>query len=1717
MRVVRFVFALAALLFSVVLHAQLFADFAMDKTGGCSPLTINFTNLTNGASSNAKYNWDFGNGNRSSLKSPSAVYLQEKTCTVTLTVIDGNKTSTRSKTISVYKKPVIDFLSATAKVCLPAAVQFNSTSSAGDGFISSYQWDFGDGSTQQGYGNQMSHYYYSEQIATVSLTVTNSYGCQASMTKPNIVEILPKIDPVFTIDKTFLCTIDSSIHLTNNSTGPGSLSYSWKFGDGTTSSQKDPVHQFSRKGVYSVSLTVSNTEGCSASSYPGSVNAAYFETSFNILPLCREIGFNSSSYIGPSTDYWQFGDGASTTTYYNNNVTHTYTTAGSYDVTLINDYNGCKDTVKKTINVQDQVNFNSDIVMPSSVCLGSSASFTEKSTVNPSQMNWNFGDGFSYNAGYNQMSHVYNQPGTYAVKLINTFGTCSQTVTKNIVVNPLPSPQGFIADYGGVCGSPVTVKFKDTTARATTWQWQMDYYGSTFSTAQNSSYNFSYDGYHTVFLTVGNKYGCTSTTSKTVNIFKPNVSIFYSYSSSQRGNYDCDSLTMKLGVSSNQTIQSYSWSLGNGQTSTDANPEVSYMQEGVYSISLKYVTESGCSGTVYYTARVYGKPKADFSYSVPCGNSLNLQFADRSNFSDYWNWDFGNGSGDYYSNPVHNYSDTGKYMVRFINHIGHCADTVYKEVYANLLPSSVSITKAVATCNGARGEVTFDQNCLRASGGTWDFGDGITIPCDTSVHVVKHTYTLSGTYQVRLTGYYKSCLLSSTQTVHVLLKQSPLLTASPNQICVNQPVGVQLSNLDTNPYGNNDPYGQYYIDKFEYNDGTSLTNFTNDYYAWKYTTYSGNLQNNMVGSHRLRVIIHNSGNGCADTSNYVDMLVNGPRTGFAIQNSQLCYKSEFVFTDTSKSSTVTALAKWLWDFGDGTTQTATSSSQLKHIYQNPNSYMVRLTVTDASGCSSSFTKTVYARGAKASFAASGLYVPNVPLNTIVRFYNDTYGFSSNFIDYKWMYGDGATSTDFTGSHTYTRAGAYTVFLIATDAATSCSDTAKQVITVKDFQTAFSFNSSFVGNNSCPPVLLRINNLSVGYYRLLWDFGDGTSSVQTYPTHTYYKPGVYKITLYTYGYNGLTGTYIDSIEVKEPVADITADISQGCTAQLVNLKTSTTNTSNYVWDFGDGIVTAGSTVLSHSYTSAGLYTPKLIAKDKNGCASSTELADKIIIDSLDIGIKGIPPLVCDSALINFTPDVFDFAESATGTPLTYKWNFGTGNTADVSDIKNPFFRYKVPGTYAVKFNVASQYGCSKQVTANVVVNQKAHGTIMAASEICQEGSVKFNGIANPSDNVQWSWNFANGNTSSKQNPSLQIYYTPGSYTIMMTAKRNGCIDTATHVLTVNARPVINASPREFVLCIGDSVLLSASGGGDYLWSPSSGLSSNAVGNPMASPETSIKYKVQVRGTKGCVNSDSLSISVAPKVKVQLAAEVDLCKGSTLQLKASGAAAYQWINNTAGLNDTSVPNPLVNSAATTTYTVVGSDNYHCFNDTANVVVTVRDLPKINAGPDISVVGGVPYQFNATTSNDVVSWLWSPKDDLSCVTCSSPVATPKIQTLYVVKVANTWGCVAFDTVVLKLQCAVSNVHIPNAFTPGIDGKNDIFYVKGSGVNVIRHFRIYNRWGQLIFERNNIGIDDRSAGWDGKYRGQYVETGAYVYVAQMECSSGELFTFKGTVTVVK
>jgi gliding motility-associated-like protein len=260
---------------------------------------------------------------------------------------------------------------------------------------------------------------------------------------------------------------------------------------------------------------------------------------------------------------------------------------------------------------------------------------------------------------------------------------------------------------------------------------------------------------------------------------------------------------------------------------------------------------------------------------------------------------------------------------------------------------------------------------------------------------------------------------------------------------------------------------------------------------------------------------------------------------------------------------------------------------------------------------------------------------------------------------------------------------------------------------------------------------------------------------------------------------------------------------------------------------------------------------------------------------------------------------------------------------------------------------------------------------------------------------------------------------------------------------------------------------------------------------------------------------VKITVAQPFNMPVIPNAFICKGSEIKLTASGAHRYQWIENTVGLNDLTSPQPIARPTSTITYKVVGYDSHQCFTDTAQVLVTVRDLPTVNAGPDVELSGGESYQLSALISNDVVDWKWTPSDRLSCTSCPTPIAKPNMTTPYVVTVKNNYDCIASDTVVLKVKCAPDNVFIPNGFTPNKDGKNDLFYIKGSGA-MIKSMLIYNRWGELVFERSHFEIDDASKAWDGTYKGISVSSGSYVYIAELECSGGESFIRKGTVNVI-
>ncbi len=220
-------------------------------------------------------------------------------------------------------------------------------------------------------------------------------------------------------------------------------------------------------------------------------------------------------------------------------------------------------------------------------------------------------------------------------------------------------------------------------------------------------------------------------------------------------------------------------------------------------------------------------------------------------------------------------------------------------------------------------------------------------------------------------------------------------------------------------------------------------------------------------------------------------------------------------------------------------------------------------------------------------------------------------------------------------------------------------------------------------------------------------------------------------------------------------------------------------------------------------------------------------------------------------------------------------------------------------------------------------------------------------------------------------------------------------------------------------------------------------------------------------------------------------------------------YKW-----STGDTS-QNISVNPRVSTTYYLEVSEGSRQCRD--SIRITIVPPPSVDAGPDTSILVGRDVQLVPVVGPGVVSMTWQPPTYLSCTTCMNPVSKPDKPMTYVLRVRNAEGCEAADSVIIRILCDSKGVFIPNTFSPNGDGVNDVFYPRGSGVRSVDFLRIYDRWGNLLFERKGFKPDDKTSGWDGTYRGKTMSPGLYVYTARMICDSKNLLDFKGGITIIE
>jgi PKD repeat protein len=528
-------------------------------------------------------------------------------------------TYTNPATLTVNSLPVVNFTSDTINACGGVGQVINPSPSGGSGTWTQHLWT-GDVGPLNNYFIQAPTF-KSLLAGTYILAylVKDSNGCSGTDTVAVAVE---SPDATFVSDQTTICNPDT-IHFTKDMTGISS--FVWDFGDGTTNNtDPNPEHIFSNSNpssneYFNVSLTVLSARSCPDTysqliTVHPAIDATFTPGNDTV---CSGSSLTFTSLPGAGSYYWDYGDGTGGPGAYTTAHQFTNLSGSPLPVTVslsTTSFYGCQDM--KTVNIivmpVPTPDFAPDPQSQIFIATGNTVNFIN-STMNMGSFtyNWDFGDGTTA-INLTNPSHVYSGIGTYNVKMTATNGSCSASITHDIVITPTP-PVASFANVPDGC-TPLSVEFNNTSLNTevpgTTYRW--DFGDGGYSIAKNPSYTFLTAGRYKVELTVYGPYGATSSYSQ---VIEAQISPRAYFEITPVLVFVNDERVRCFNLS--EDANSYMWDFGDGETSTEKEPYHKYMEEGVYDITLwAYDTTTTCSDRYVLSPGVTVEPAGEVRFST---------------------------------------------------------------------------------------------------------------------------------------------------------------------------------------------------------------------------------------------------------------------------------------------------------------------------------------------------------------------------------------------------------------------------------------------------------------------------------------------------------------------------------------------------------------------------------------------------------------------------------------------------------------------------------------------------------------------------------------------------------------------------------------------------------------------------------------------------------------------------------------------------------------------------------------------------------------------------------------------------------------------------------------------------------------------------------------------------------------------------------------------
>ena len=1500
----------------------------------------------------------------------------------------------------------------------------------------------------------------------------------------------------FTSNATTGCDFTNAIiNFQDLSTG-NPTQWNWDFGDASPLSPlQNPTHFYSNPGIYTVTLTISagaNSDSETKTNYITifEVPTAGFtaDTTFGCFPFT--VNFTDQSIPGGgafSSWIWDFGDGQIST---QQNPTYTYPSPGNFNVSLfVTDVNGCEhQEIKITFVVVKTPPVAS---FSASDTLGCSAPFSTNlinNSTGATSYFWDFGDS-NTSTVQNPGAYVYTAFGSYDLTLVTTNADgCTDTAVQNIFIGQFAAD--FTFNDSVVCIGEVVSFTDQTTVGANDWLW--DFGDSATSTSQNPTHAYTDTGTYSVVLAASNPSACTDTIVKIITVLPPPTLNFVADST-----IGCVTPFTVNFMDSTAAGMAWSWNFGDGQTSSSQNPSNIYADTGTYHVTLTVTDSNGCTGTFVDSSMiVIRNPIANFIGIAPTEGCIPLPV----NFNDLstsdavitnWFWDFGDGNTDTVQNPTNVYTDTGAYDVTLIiTNADGCTDTItYQDmVLAGIPPVADFIPLDTTGCLSFFIPFT-DLSSSYANSWFWDFGDGGT---DTTQNPI-HTYVDTGTFDVTLIAFFNGCPDTITYDTIVKALVPKSVFASSNFIFCDTPYTVTFTDMS--------PGADAWQWDFGDTNTSTVPNPTHTY--------------DTTGTYLVQLTVTNFTTGCSHSSS-VSIYIPSIDIGFEQDTIVGCTPTSIAFEDTTVSSST--ILFWKWSFGDGTTigfgngnvtgfsNTSGSYDKPIHQYSSVGFHDVILTVIDNFGCQKTDTIFNLIEIKPLPSADFSLDTNNGCLPLIVMF-SDQSTSSATLVNWVWDYGDGNsdTLTVDTAIHLFDVPGLYDVTLTVIDTF-NCMNS----ITKSNYINAtypwpdFAFDTIVCNND----LVVFTNNSTGANLNYLWDFGDGDTSTATNPGHIFNSQldttTSFTISLTAVDTNGCDSTLQQNITVSIPVADFFPDTtSKDCPPFIAQFNdSSTTDVITWSWNFGDSTVSSSLPEPAHTYSFAGIYDVILIVTNDDGCM------DTISKDSL-IFVGG------PSGNFIFTIDTTGCFDTVTFVGQTQntdsiKWVFDDGAVGIGDSIVHPYMN---PGFYFPVMVITDSSGCSVNIPTSSAVQIIGPSFGVTASSI-DENCTNSDGIATafPTGGpapFAYTWNTGD-NTQTIAGLSAGVYF-------VTTTDSIGCIDST--FITVNATfPTFTTTfSTTDAICLNPNGTATVSVSGNAS-PPYSFTWSDAQNGQTATGLTQGVYEVTITDVFNCFTIDSITVNIIfPTLTATFSTTNAICAnfdGTAAITGISGGTTpytYAWPNSQFGNT--------VAGLQAGSYEVTITDANGC-NGTGTAVIIADTFPTFPAffTDTNDVWAEIPITFiddSSYSSFPVTTWQW----DFGDATVITNINNTSITHIYTnagtytatLTITDTEGCTDSITSVIRIAAGIYTP-IPNVFTPNEDGINDVYRIPSSGVEYF-DLKIFNRWGQLLFETNQPQRE-----WNGRnFAGEPCPDGTYFMFLEYAFSEDVIQKVQQTIMLLR